>query len=1061
MAASSSITFLVCTTSAEQAHASAISYALMNSAPTSPNPGWASAGNSGLELGVNASTTVAGSITAIRFYKLSSAVDSHTANVWDSNGVNLASQLFTNESADGWQEITLNTPVAISAGSSFTVSIFSPNNYYTNELFPALKVGPLSVIRSVYNYTASSAFPNASNGANTVGSNYGIDFVFAVNATDVPCGTSGTFQIIANSVVGNTACTGSISIPEGVTNINPSAFYGTAGITSVTFPTSLTTIGDSAFMYSTLNQLNFATSSSLTSIPNAFANTQLVSIVIPNGVTAISDGAFNGISTLTSVLLPTSLKSIGRQSFGSSHLSNVVIPEGVTFIGYASFYNDAFMTSVSLPSTLTTIDASAFTFDSLVSVVIPDAVTSIGAGAFDYMPTLQSVKYCGITSAIQNYPFRGNSGVGISTLTPTCSHPNISLSSLALEGAANVAITPVTVTNTGGAISGFAISPALPAGLTLDTSTGTISGTSTVVTASNTYTIIATGSDSSTVTAQLPIAIHTEIVPCSTGGSFAIDGTHVVWDGTHSHACAGAITIPAYVTHIDATAFDYAHALTSVSFAPHSLLTNIGQEAFYNDYAITSVTLPEGLQVIAQNAFGTDDHISTLVIPSTVTSIGHVALSYMSALTSISLPAGLTTFDGTPFNGTPLTSIDYCGSLPDVGTYFATYFPAINIRSTCSVAQVVAFTSSSPSSATVGGLSYSPTASGGASGNSVVFETSTPSVCTLTSGAVNFVGAGTCTLTANQAAGGIYLAATEVTQSFAVGKGSQSPLSLSSTSGTQGTALTLTSSGGSGSGVVTFAVNSLGTANCSISGGNSLRASAVGSCSVTVTKDADTNYLSASSIPTTVNFVIDPAVLAAQRAAAAAKAAADAQAAADAKAAADKAAADALAAAEAKALADKAAADALVAAEAKAAADKAAADAKAAADKAIADKASADAKAAADKAAADAKTAADKAAADKKAADAKAAAAKTVADAKAKVVAEDKAKAAAVVAAQQIANATSTSAPTPMATPTPSVTKMAVKTSAVKTGKKTASIKLTGLKKGAKIKIVIKRGVKK
>ena len=1042
----------------------------MNSAPTSPNPGWASAGNSGLELGVNASTSVAGSITAIRFYKLLGAVDSHTANVWDSNGVNLASQLFTNESADGWQEITLNTPVAISAGSSFTVSIFSPNNYYTNELFPALKVGPLSLLRSVYNYTTSSAFPNASNGANTVGSNYGIDFVFTVNATDVPCGTSGTFQIVANSVVGNTACTGSISIPEGVTSINPSAFYGTSGISSVTFPASLTTIGDAAFMYSSLNQINFATNSAVTTIPpNTFANTQLVSVVIPNGITAISDAAFNGISTLTSVSLPNSLRTIGLQSFGSSHLSSVVIPEGVTYIGNASFYNDAFMTSVSLPSTLTTIDASAFTFDSLVSVVIPDAVTSIGVGAFDYMPTLRTVKYCGITPAIQNYPFRGNSGVGIPTLVPTCSHPLISLSSLALEGAVNVAITPVTVTNNnpGGPIASFVISPALPTGLTIDTTTGTISGTPTVVAAPNTYIITATGVDSSTVTAQLPIVIHTQIVSCSTGGSFAIDGTHVVWDGTHSHACAGSITIPAYVTHIDATAFDYAHALTSVNFAPQSLLTNIGQEAFYNDYAITSVTLPEGLQVIAQNAFGTDDHISTLVIPSTVTSIGHVALSYMNALTSISLPAGLTTFDGTPFIGTPLTSINYCGSLPAVGTYFATYFPTINIRSTCSVAQVVAFTSSSPSSATVGGLSYSPTASGGASGNTVVIATATPSVCTLASGAVNFVGAGTCTLTANQAAGGIYLAATEVTQSFAVGKGTQNPLLLTSISGTQGTALTLTSSGGSGSGVITYSVSSLGTANCSISGGNSLSASAVGSCAVTVTKGADTNYLSANSIPTTVNFVIDPVVLAAQRARAAAEAAAAAQAAADAKAAADKAAADALAAAEAKALADQAAADALAAAEAKAAADKAAADAKAIADKAsadakaAADKAAADAKAAADKAAADAKAAADKAAADAKAAADKAAAAKAVAEAKAKVVAENKAKAAASIAAQQIANAIPTPTATPTATPTPPVTKMAVKTSAIKTGKKTARIKLTGIKKGAKIKIVIKRGVKK
>jgi uncharacterized repeat protein (TIGR02543 family) len=143
----------------------------------------------------------------------------------------------------------------------------------------------------------------------------------------------------------------------------------------------------------------------------------------------------------------------------------------------------------------------------------------------------------------------------------------------------------------------------------------------------------------------------------------------------------------------------------------------------------------------------------------------------------------------------------------------------------------------------------------------------------------------------------------------------------------------------------------------------------------------------------------DPAIAAAEAAAArvlakaeeaAAKAEADAakastdRSAADAKAAADKVIAAAKATADAKVIADKAVADA------KAVADKAVADAKATADKAIADaKAEADAKVTADKAAADAKVTADKAAADAKAVvDAKVVADKAEANAK---VAADKA----------------------------------------------------------------------
>src|ERR1019366_1632544 len=72
----------------------------------------------------------------------------------------------------------------------------------------------------------------------------------------------------------------------------------------------------------------------------------------------------------------------------------------------------------------------------------------------------------------------------------------------------------------------------------------------------------------------------------------------------------------------------------------------------------------------------------------------------------------------------------------------------------------------------------------------------------------------------------------------------QAALTLTSTSGTVGTALTLTSSGGSGTGAVTYAVTSAGTAGCG-NNGSKLNATHAGTCTVTVTKAADTTYLAA------------------------------------------------------------------------------------------------------------------------------------------------------------------------------------------------------------------------
>ena len=82
-----------------------------------------------------------------------------------------------------------------------------------------------------------------------------------------------------------------------------------------------------------------------------------------------------------------------------------------------------------------------------------------------------------------------------------------------LAYATNPAVYPlgVEVTNDassmGGAVDSYAISPALPAGLTFDVATGTISGTPTTMTAQQTYTVTATNAGGSdTVDLVLTVA---------------------------------------------------------------------------------------------------------------------------------------------------------------------------------------------------------------------------------------------------------------------------------------------------------------------------------------------------------------------------------------------------------------------------------------------------------------------------------------------------------------------------------------------------------------------------
>jgi hypothetical protein len=94
------------------------------------------------------------------------------------------------------------------------------------------------------------------------------------------------------------------------------------------------------------------------------------------------------------------------------------------------------------------------------------------------------------------------------TLTVTVALPAFTLSSSSQSVTVNNAITTVTNTSTGGAITSYLISPAAPAGLTFSNSTGQLSGTPTTIQNITFYTITATNaSGSATRTFTLTVVV--------------------------------------------------------------------------------------------------------------------------------------------------------------------------------------------------------------------------------------------------------------------------------------------------------------------------------------------------------------------------------------------------------------------------------------------------------------------------------------------------------------------------------------------------------------------------
>lgn len=158
---------------------------------------------------------------------------------------------------------------------------------------------------------------------------------------------------------------GELVIPEEienqpVTKIGASAFKGISGLTKVTIPNTVISIGDNAF--TNCSNADFVLPDSLTEIGKAaFQNTGFVSLTLPSSLNSIGDSAFAGCKKLERVTLSSSLKAISQHAFRScGKLTSVSIPEGVTLIGSNAFSNCASLTTITLPSSLTKIGASAF-----------------------------------------------------------------------------------------------------------------------------------------------------------------------------------------------------------------------------------------------------------------------------------------------------------------------------------------------------------------------------------------------------------------------------------------------------------------------------------------------------------------------------------------------------------------------------------------------------------------------------------------------------------------------------------------------------------------------------
>jgi len=148
----------------------------------------------GIELGVKFQSSVAGTVTGVRFYQTPGNIGTHIGELYSSGGSRLAQNTFTGETGSGWQTVTFTTPVPILPNTTYMAAYFSSLGNYTGTagfFATPLINSPLTALadgtdgpNGEYQYTTLPVFPSS---ASTGGApNYWVDVIFSEGSTNLP-----------------------------------------------------------------------------------------------------------------------------------------------------------------------------------------------------------------------------------------------------------------------------------------------------------------------------------------------------------------------------------------------------------------------------------------------------------------------------------------------------------------------------------------------------------------------------------------------------------------------------------------------------------------------------------------------------------------------------------------------------------------------------------------------------------------------------------------------------------------------------------------------------------
>lgn len=495
-------------------------------------------------------------------------------------------------------------------------------------------------------------------------------------------GTSVTVEGLAP----NTTASGDLNIPAtitfnetqyDVTKIASEAFSNTGFNGTLTLPSSITFIGESAFYHSCFNTLNYNIANLEYDEDDYYGgpfyglSNSLTTLNIGDNVETIPANMFNFFTSLTGTLtIPESMTSIGRNAFYRTafttinynaincemgaqfdelentytyecvfgwcqNLETLNIGENVQTISPYAFCVDGFTGDLIIPNSVTTIGASAFNNTNFNgTLTIPENVTTIGSNAF-YRTQFTTINYNAINCVMgeevdwydnPSYECVFRQCEYLETLYIGENVQIIPTRAFNVEGFSSTLVIPNSVTTIGDYAfsgTGFTGDLVIPNSVTtIGTSAFYNAGFNGALTIPENIATI--GREAFRETGF--ITINYNAINC-------VMGEGVDWENNVSYECVfgwcqnlETLNIGENVQVIPINAFAVENAFSGDLVIPNSV-TMIGSAAFYNTGFNGTLTMSNAVTGIGAYAFCNAQFTGALTIPSTITYIGENAFN--------------------------------------------------------------------------------------------------------------------------------------------------------------------------------------------------------------------------------------------------------------------------------------------------------------------------------------------------------------------------------------------------------------------------------------------------